>query len=253
MGSQFFKSLLRVEKKTPIKDFEEEITPNAVACCLGGAAIYYLLRSWKCKRQAQILNRAVRVEELQDLEDLIGNNNTSGLLVAVCGKVGSNAAFMCNRSGLLAVSLTEKAKLVFPTEDELGFLDMDYEEILLSHKTVTVPWFLEDHTGRVNVVGFYGTFRRNVFAEPMNELCKEVEIVTHICSEDVLEIGRPLSIVAKAFRGEDGSPTIKALPSLVFDGYICVDKEVYNLQSQSGSCMHIAFFLAIIGVLLCEK
>ncbi|XP_010458953.1 PREDICTED: uncharacterized protein LOC104740122 [Camelina sativa] len=112
----------------------------------------------------------------------------------------------------------------------------------------------EDDTGRVNVVGFYGTFKRNVFDEPLNELYervlrrKEVKIVKHTCSEEFLEIGTPLSIIAKAYRGRDGTPTIHALPSLVFNGRKELKELIGTMESDSVSYWSCSIWLTAWGM-----
>ncbi|KAG7591663.1 E3 Ubiquitin ligase GIDE-type [Arabidopsis thaliana x Arabidopsis arenosa] len=256
----------------------------AAGCCFGISAIMYIV-SCNEECEAEILSSVTPVRKLKELGELIGNK-TSSLLVAVSGKVGSTTAIVCKRSGVLAVSLTEEAELVFRTKiEEAGdekkensqeilrnhsFSTCEWkqesEKITISRKTV--PWFLEDDTGQVNVVGFHPSYRRGdletyVFDEPVNELfqrvlhLKGVKIVRHTVSEEVFKIGTPLSFFAKAFRDTDGTLTIQRTNQLSLEYFQhfrddkSIDKLVSSLRSASKESFNVSVFFQTVGAVLC--
>ncbi|CAH2037709.1 unnamed protein product [Thlaspi arvense] len=126
---------------------------------------------------AEYLKSVTRVSDLRGLSELL-ENKTRPVVVAISGRVGSRAPLKCQRSGVLGVFFEKKAKLVLGTRTLHGDFERNPAEILLQHKEV--PWFLEDSTGQVNVVGaqyangFYDNLKEFLFDEPASELVKKL-------------------------------------------------------------------------------
>ncbi|CAH8252309.1 unnamed protein product [Arabidopsis lyrata] len=226
------------------------------------AAVIYL-GGYEIKRKAEYLKSATRVKDLRGLSELL-ENKTKPLVVAISGRVGSSRPLKCEHSGIWGVFMEEKAKLVFGTRSLHGGLMRHSAEFLLKHKEV--PWFLEDSTGRINVVGarfaegFYDNLKEFVFVEPASELIKKfvkpegfVKILEHNCFERVHELGKPLTIVGEAVKYSNGALVIKRPTDgsfMFFDGYSSVDKMISLLESQSQALVYFSIALTAVGTLV---
>ncbi|XP_034229105.1 E3 ubiquitin-protein ligase SP1-like [Prunus dulcis] len=215
------------------------MTKSLVFFLLGGAS-YLAGRSYD--RQADKLASVPRIREFKDLEPLLKSQNR--LMVALRGNVGSETPMNCEFSELQGV-VVEKTVLKYfleriknedkdEKEDEKKNKDKgdewrkDYD--VLHSTSKQVPWYLDDGTFRVNVVGarsaegFYCTHRYAVF-EPSKswhgvETLDDLENLPYITKgkedrqvlgvkriERVLPIGTSLSVIGEAVK--DGNGTIR--------------------------------------------
>ncbi|CAA7032514.1 unnamed protein product [Microthlaspi erraticum] len=229
--------------------------------CLGSAAVIYF-GGYEIKRKAEYLKSATRVNDLRGLSELL-ENKTRPLVVAISGRVGSNAPFKCEHSGIEAVFLEEKAKVLFGTRSIHGGLLRNFAERLVKPKEV--PWFLEDGTGLINVVGaqyakgFYDNLKEFMLDEPPSELIKKlakpegyVKILEQTCLERVLELGKPLTIVGEAVKYSNGSLVIKRPTDgsfTFFDDLSSVDKMISLLESHSRALVFFSIGLTAVGTL----
>ncbi|CAL9023792.1 unnamed protein product [Prunus brigantina] len=205
---------------------------------LGGAS-YLAGRSYD--RSADTLASVLRIREFKDLEPLLKSQNR--LMVALRGKVGSETPMNCEFSKLQGVVVEKRVLKYFlerikkkdkgEKEDKKKKKDKgdewrkDYE--VLHSTSKQVPWYLDDGTFRVNVVGarsaegFYCTHRYAVF-EPSRswhgvETLDDLENLPYITKgkedrqvlgvkriERVLPIGTSLSVIGEAVK--DGNGTI---------------------------------------------
>ncbi|KAI5316027.1 hypothetical protein L3X38_045203 [Prunus dulcis] len=215
------------------------MTKSLVFFLLGGAS-YLAGRSYD--RQADKLASVPRIREFKDLEPLLKSQNR--LMVALRGNVGSETPMNCEFSELQGV-VVEKTVLKYfleriknedkdEKEDEKKNKDKgdewrkDYD--VLHSTSKQVPWYLDDGTFRVNVVGarsaegFYCTHRYAVF-EPSKswhgvETLDDLENLPYVTKgkedrqvlgvkriERVLPNGTSLSVIGEAVK--DGNGTIR--------------------------------------------
>ncbi|CAA6663561.1 unnamed protein product [Spirodela intermedia] len=123
---------------------------GGVGCCLSAAALYLLGRS--SGRDAEALRSVVKVNQLKDLAQLLDTAcKVLPLVVTISGRVGSETAIKCERSGLRGVIVEETAEQHFLKHNDAGSWIQDSALMLSMSKEV--PWYLDDGTGRVYVVG----------------------------------------------------------------------------------------------------
>ncbi|OAY85734.1 Mitochondrial ubiquitin ligase activator of nfkb 1 [Ananas comosus] len=126
---------------------------GGVGCCLSAAALYLLGRS--SGRDADILRSVTRVNQLKDLAALLDTaRKVLPLIVTISGRVGSDAPIICEQSGLRGVIVEETAEQHFLKHNDAGSWIQDSALMLSMSKEV--PWYLDDGTGRVYVVGARG-------------------------------------------------------------------------------------------------
>ncbi|MCO5564129.1 hypothetical protein L7F22_017785 [Adiantum nelumboides] len=121
--------------------------------CLSGAALYCLSRN--TGRDAADLKSIKRVNQLRDLATLLESAcKALPFVVTVAGRVGADAPISCEHSSLRGVILEEIAEQHFLKHNESGSWIQDSALMLAMSKEV--PWYLEDGTGRVFVIGARG-------------------------------------------------------------------------------------------------
>eukprot|EP00897_Mesotaenium_endlicherianum_P001883 jgi/Mesen1/1722/ME000138S00577 len=118
--------------------------------CVGGAALYWL--SNQTGRDAEKLRSIKKVNYLIELAGLLESSrkNVVPLIVAVAGRVGSATPISCEHSSLRGVILQETAEQHY-VKNNSGTWVQDSELVLRNSKIV--PWYLEDGTAKVHVVG----------------------------------------------------------------------------------------------------
>ncbi|VVB09170.1 unnamed protein product [Arabis nemorensis] len=195
--------------------------------------------------EADYFNSITRVSELKGLDDLL-KGKTMNPLVVVSGRVASAAPFECKHNGPLGFVYENK----FEVDSDLKWVDgelMDMSiNVLLRAKQT--PWYLEDNTGRVNVVvgydavGFSKILKEYVGLPNMKSESDFCEIIlsakegSKVVYRDALDIGRYLTFVGEAARDKAGNLMIqkpKEQPFRVFDGEGSFDKMVDKLKSNS--------------------
>ncbi|CAA7032515.1 unnamed protein product [Microthlaspi erraticum] len=222
-----------------------------------GATAYYLLGR-RIKKKADFFNSITRVIELKWLDDLL-KEKTTNLLVVVSGRVGSAAPLECKHNGLLSVLLEEKGNVDF--EIELGDGSMIKKSLNFLLQQRETPWYLEDSTGRVNIVGaqsaigFDATLNEYALNMPVSELLDKLvkpegfKVLQHSCHERALAIGTTLTFVGEAVRDKAGHLMIqepKKQPFMVFTGEGSFDKMVDGMMSDSETYI---FYSKIFGTI----
>nr|AFK47830.1 unknown [Medicago truncatula] len=124
---------------------------RGVGCCLSAAALYLLGRT--SGRDVDILKSVNRVNQLRELAQLL-DEEIFPLVVAISGRVGSETPISCEFSGLRGVIIEETAEQHFLKHSDAGSWIQD--SALMQSRSNEVPWYLDDGTGRVRVVGAQG-------------------------------------------------------------------------------------------------
>uniref|UniRef100_A0A453AW17 RING-type E3 ubiquitin transferase n=1 Tax=Aegilops tauschii subsp. strangulata TaxID=200361 RepID=A0A453AW17_AEGTS len=123
---------------------------GGVGCCLSAAALYLLGRS--SGRDAEVLRSVARTGSLKDLAAILDTaSKVLPLVVAVSGRVSSDTPLICQQSGMRGVIVEETAEQHFLKHNDAGSWIQDSAVMLSVSKEV--PWYLDDGTGRVYVVG----------------------------------------------------------------------------------------------------
>ncbi|ONM25665.1 E3 ubiquitin-protein ligase SP1 [Zea mays] len=123
---------------------------GGVGCCLSAAALYLLGRS--SGRDAEVLRSVARAGSMKDLAAILDTaSKVLPLVVAVSGRVGSDTPLICQQSGMRGVIVEETAEQHFLKHNDAGSWIQDSAVMLSVSKEV--PWYLDDGTGRVYMVG----------------------------------------------------------------------------------------------------
>lgn len=192
---------------------------GGISCCLSGAALYLLGRS--SGRDADALKSLTRVNQLKDLAQLLdGACKVMPLVVAISGRVGSDTPINCEYSGLRGVIVEETAEQHFLKHNDAGSWIQDSALMLSMCKEV--PWYLDDGTGRVHVVGARGasglvlTVGSEVFEESGRSLVRGtldylqgLKMLGVKRIERLLPTGTPLTIVGEAVKDDIGAVRIQ--------------------------------------------
>ncbi|KAK2363579.1 E3 ubiquitin-protein ligase SP1 [Trifolium repens] len=138
---------------------------TGIGCCLSAIALYYLKIT--IGKDADILKSVTRVKQLKELGQLLDTQN-SPLLVAISGKVSSDSTIICELSGLAGVIVEDTVQQHFLKYDYISWKWIEHF-VVTSFMSREVPWYLEDATGCVDVVGaqaatdFMLPFQKEVF------------------------------------------------------------------------------------------
>ncbi|KAL7172302.1 hypothetical protein ACSBR2_031905 [Camellia fascicularis] len=192
---------------------------GGLTCCLGAAALYLLGRS--SGRDAQILKSVTRVNQLKDLAQLLDTaSKVLPLVVTITGRVGSNTPINCEHSGLRGVIVEETAEQHFLKHNDAGSWIQDSALMLSMCKEV--PWYLDDGTAHVCVVGARGatglvlTIGSEVFEESGRSLVRGtldylqgLKMLGVKRTERVLPTGTPLTVVGEAVKDDIGTIRIQ--------------------------------------------
>jgi len=192
---------------------------GGVGFCLGGAALYCLGRN--SGRDATILKSVKRVSQLRDLALLLETAcKVLPLVVSVAGRVGSETPINCQHSSLRGVILEETAEQHFLKHNDAGSWIQDSALMLSISKEV--PWYLEDGTGCVYVVGARGaaglelTVASEVIEESGRSLVRDaldymqgLKMLGVKRVERVLPTGTALTVVGEAVEDDMGTIRIQ--------------------------------------------
>ncbi|KAK2990531.1 hypothetical protein RJ640_019811 [Escallonia rubra] len=192
---------------------------GGVSCCLSATALYLLGRT--SGRDADVLKSVNRVDQLKDLARLLDTaSKVLPLVVTVSGRVGSDTPINCEYSGLRGVLVEETAEQHFLKHNDAGSWIQDSALMLSMCKEV--PWYLDDGTGRVYVVGARGatglvlTVGSEVFEESGRSLVRGtldylqgLKMLGVKRIERVLPTGTPLTVVGEAVKDDVGTIRIQ--------------------------------------------
>ncbi|KAG1331740.1 E3 ubiquitin-protein ligase SP1 [Cocos nucifera] len=192
---------------------------GGLGCCVSAAALYLLGRS--SGRDADILRSVTRVGQLKDLAVLLETaRKVLPFIVTVSGRVGSETPISCEQSGLRAVIVEEMAEQHFLKHNDAGSWIQDSALMLSMSKEV--PWYLDDGTGRVYIVGAKGatglvlTIGSEVFEESGRSLVRGtldylqgLKMLGVKRTERVLPTGTSLTVVGEAIKDDVGTIRIQ--------------------------------------------
>ncbi|KAG6544506.1 hypothetical protein Mapa_014144 [Marchantia paleacea] len=187
---------------------------GGLTLCLSGAALYCL--SCNSGRDAATLRSVKRVNQLRDLAILLESAcKALPVVVTVAGRVGSETPISCEHSSLRGVILEETAEQHFLKHNDTGSWIQDSALMLSISKEV--PWYLEDGSGRVYVVGARGatgmelTVASEVFEESGRSLVRGtldylqgLKMLGVKRVERVLPTGTALTVVGEAVQDDRG-------------------------------------------------
>ncbi|XP_057800785.1 E3 ubiquitin-protein ligase SP1 isoform X1 [Salvia miltiorrhiza] len=240
------------------------IPVGGITCCLSAAALYLLGRS--SGRDADVLKSVTRVNQLKDLAQLLdAASKVLPLVVSVSGRVGSETPINCEYSGLRGVIVEQTAEQHFLKHNDAGSWIQDSALMLSMCKEV--PWYLDDGTSRVHVVGGRGatglvlTVGSEVFEESGRSLVRGtldylqgLKMLGVKRIERVLPTGTPLTVVGEAVKDDIGSIRIQQPhkgPFYVSDKTI--DQLIANLGKWSRLYKFASLGLSLFGVYLVAK
>ncbi|KAL3647912.1 Subtilisin-like protease 1 [Castilleja foliolosa] len=163
------------------------------------------------RKDVDVLKSVTRVNQLKDLAQLLNAaSNVLPLVVTVSGRVGSDTPISCEYSGIRGVIVEQTAEQHFLKHNDAGSWIQDSALMLSMCKEV--PWYLDDGTGRVNVVGARGatglilTVGSEVFEESGRSLVRGtldylqgLKMLGVKRIERVLPTGSPLTVVGECF------------------------------------------------------
>ncbi|ESQ28983.1 hypothetical protein EUTSA_v10024073mg [Eutrema salsugineum] len=251
---------------------------GGVTCCLSAAALYLLGRS--SGRDAEVLKTVTRIAlylAAQLLE--LDSSKLLPFIVAVSGRVGSETPIKCEHSGIRGVIVEEtfgfavfhqlhghfQAEQHFLKHNETGSWVQDSALMLSMSKEV--PWFLDDGTSRVHVVGARGatglalTVGSEVFEESGCSLVRGtldylqgLKMLGVKRIERVLPTGMPLTIVSEAVKDDIGDLRIQKPERGPF--YVSpksLDQLISNLGKWSRWYKYASMGLTVFGVFLITK
>ncbi|XP_048137037.1 E3 ubiquitin-protein ligase SP1 isoform X5 [Rhodamnia argentea] len=192
---------------------------GGLSCCLSAAALYLLGRS--SGRDAEALKCVFRVNQLKELAQLLDKESkVLPLVVTLCGRVGSDTPVNCEYSGLRGVIVEETAEQHFLKHNDAGSWIQDSALMLSMSKEV--PWYLDDGTGRVHVVGARGAsgFELNIASEVFEESGRSLvrgtldylqglKMLGVKRIERVLPVGSSLTVVGEAVKDDIGTVRIQ--------------------------------------------
>ncbi|KAL6500430.1 Subtilisin-like protease 1 [Orobanche hederae] len=240
------------------------IPVGGITCCLSAAALYLLGRS--SGRDADVLKSVTRVNQLKDLAQLFdAASKLLPLVVTVSGRVCSDTPINCEYSGLRGVIVEQTAEQHFLKHNDAGSWIQDSALMLSMCKEV--PWYLDDGTGRVHVVGARGatglelTVGSEVFEGSGRSLVhgtldylQGLKMLGVKRIERVLPTGTPLTVVGEAVKDDVGSVRIQRPhkgPFFVSDKTI--DQLIANLGKWARLYKYASMGLTVFGVYLLAK
>lgn len=235
---------------------------GGLTCCAGAAALYFLGRS--SRRDADVLSSVTRVNQLEDLGKLLDVTcKVLPLVVAVSGSVNSDTPINCEHNGLRGVIVEETAEQHFLKHNDAGSWIQDSALMLSMNKEV--PWFLDDGTGRVYVVGARGaaglvlTVVSEIFEQPGTsdrgtlDHLQGLKMLGVKRIKRVLPTGATLTVVGEAVR-DDGTIRIERPRR----GPFCVsskslDELIANLLKWERWYQYASVGFTVFGIYLLAK
>lgn len=237
---------------------------GGLSCCLSAAALYLLGRS--SGRDAEVLKSVSRVNQLKDLAQLLDTAcKVLPLVVTISGRVGSDTPINCEHSGLRGVIVEETAEQHFLKHNDAGSWIQDSALMLSLSKEV--PWYLDDGTGRVYVVGARGatglvlTVASEVFEESGRSLVRGtldylqgLKMLGVKRIERVLPTGTSLTIVGEAVKDDIGTIRVQKPHKGPF--YVSpknIDQLIANLGKWARWYQYASMGLTMVGFYLIAK
>ncbi|KAG6703694.1 hypothetical protein I3842_07G098200 [Carya illinoinensis] len=236
---------------------------SGLSCCLSAAALYVLGRS--SGRDAEILKSVTRVNLLKDLGPLLDAGCILPLVVTISGRVSSETPISCEFSGLRGVIVEETAEQHFLKHNDAGSWIQDSALMLSMSKEV--PWYLDDGTGRVyvlgarNASGFALPVGSEVFEESGRSLVRGtldylqgLKMLGVKRIERVLPTGTSLTVVGEAVKDDVGTVRIQRPHKGPF--YVspkAIDQLIANLGKWARWYKYASMGLTVFGVYLIAK
>ncbi|KAF3944074.1 hypothetical protein ACB098_10G081900 [Castanea mollissima] len=236
---------------------------GGISCCLSAAALYLLGRS--SGRDAVLLKSVARVNQLRELAQLLDAECILPLVVTISGRVGSETPVSCEFSGLRGVIVEETAEQHFLKHNDAGSWIQDSALMLSMSKEV--PWYLDDGTGRVFVVGarnasgFVLPVGSEVFEESGRSLVRGtldylqgLKMLGVKRIERVLPTGTSLTVVGEAVKDDVGTIRIQRPHKGPF--YVSpksIDQLIANLGKWARWYKYASMGLTVFGFYLIAK
>ncbi|KAK2403721.1 E3 Ubiquitin ligase family protein [Trifolium repens] len=190
---------------------------HGISCCLSAAALYLLGRS--SGRDVDMLKSVNRVNQLRELAQLL-DEEILPLVVAISGRVDSETPISCKSSGVRGVIVEETAEQHFLKHNDSGSWIQD--SALMLSRSKEVPWYLDDGTDHVRVVGARGAtgFVLPVASEAFEEsgrtlvrgtldYLQGLKMLGVRRIERVLPVGTSLNVVGEVARDDVGTIRIQ--------------------------------------------
>ncbi|KAM3371452.1 hypothetical protein ACQJBY_018707 [Aegilops geniculata] len=237
---------------------------GGVGCCLSAAALYLLGRS--SGRDAEVLRSVARTGSLKDLAAILDTaSKVLPLVVAVSGRVSSDTPLICQQSGMRGVIVEETAEQHFLKHNDAGSWIQDSAVMLSVSKEV--PWYLDDGTGRVYVVGARSaaglilTVASEVFEESGRTLVRGtldylqgLKMLGVKRTERVLPTGTSLTVVGEAIKDDVGTIRIqRPHKGPFYASPKSIDQLILNLGKWAKLYQLASMGFAAFGVFLLAK
>ncbi|KAB2605260.1 hypothetical protein D8674_004977 [Pyrus ussuriensis x Pyrus communis] len=242
--------------------------------CLGALALF--LGGWRFSSDAEVLESVPRINQMSELAKLLEFRRIP-LVVGVSGTVCCENPIHCEFGGLRGVVVMQTASQRFLKRDEKGDWQTGYT--LLLSECREVPWYLDDGTGRVNVVGATGasgfTFPASSGQFEQSRRCHECEMNRLECetkrsveceriddregikllgvqrTERVLPIGISLSVVGEAVKDDVGTIRIqKPHEGPFYVSTKSIDELIASHKNWARFLKCASFGVAVIGLTL---
>lgn len=236
---------------------------GGLSCCLSAAALYVLGRS--SGRDAEVLKSVTRVSQLKELAQLLDSGGILPLVVTISGRVGSETPINCEFSGLRGVIVEETAEQHFLKHNDAGSWIQDSALMLSMSKEV--PWYLDDGSSRVYVVGarnasgFVLPVGSEVFEESGRSLVRGtldylqgLKMLGVKRIERVLPTGTSLTVVGEAVKDDVGTVRIQQPHKGPF--YVsprAIDQLIANLGKWARWYKYASMGLTVFGAYLIAK
>ncbi|TKY62486.1 Mitochondrial ubiquitin ligase activator of nfkb 1 [Spatholobus suberectus] len=235
---------------------------GGVSCCLSAAALYLLGRS--IGGDVEILKSITPVNQLKELAQLL-DAEILPLVIAISGRVGSESPINCELSGLRGVIVEEMAEQHYVKNDSKGSRIQGSASMPFMSKEV--PWYLEDATGRVHVVGardamdFVLPVGSEVFEGSGQSLVGGTLDYFHGIKmlgikriERVLPIGTSLTVVGEAAKDDTGTIRIqRPYKGPFYVSRQTIDQLIASLGKQARWYKCASMGLTIFGVYVIAK
>ncbi|KAI3979919.1 hypothetical protein MKX01_042573 [Papaver californicum] len=237
---------------------------GGLGCCLSAAALYLLGKS--SGKDAEVLRSVTKVSQLKDLAELLETAcKVLPLVVTISGRVSSDTPIICEYSGLRGVIVEETAEQHFLKHNDAGSWIQDSALMLSMSKEV--PWYVDDGTGRVFVVGARGatgltlTVASEVFEESGRSLARGtldylqgLKMLGVKRIERVLPTGTSLTVVGEAVKDDIGAIRIQRPSKGPF--YVSpksIDQLIANLGNWARVYKYVSMGFTVFGVYLLAK
>ncbi|OWM77935.1 E3 ubiquitin-protein ligase SP1 [Punica granatum] len=237
---------------------------GGLSCCLSAAALYVLGRS--SGRDAEALKSVLRVNQLKELAQLLDTEcKVLPLIVTLTGRVGSDTPINCEYSGLRGVIVEATAEQHFLKHNDAGSWIQDSALMLSMSKEV--PWYLDDGTGHVHVLGaraasgFELTVASEVFEESGRSLVRGtldylqgLKMLGIKRIERVLPVGSSLTVVGEAVKDDVGTVRVQRPHKGPF--YVSpktIDQLIVNLGKWARWYRYASMGMTVLGVCMIVK